>query len=115
MHEDKLMRTLRQIKVLASECLKEAGRHPSRHKEAGRKLITKASSAKTLPSHVLRLRDEGFFGQPKTASETRGKLQPVYPCDLDRVAMALLRLQRRKELRKASKIVNKSKQVAYVW
>jgi len=75
----------------------------------------KGSSRRGLPAHILKLRDQGFFKKPKTAHEVQAKLQLVYPCELDRVAMALLRLQRRKQLRKASKMVGKKKQVAYVW
>ena len=52
---------------------------------------------------------------PRTAREVQEKLQPSYPCDVDRIAMALLRLNERKELRKASKVVDGRKQVAYVW
>lgn len=68
-----------------------------------------------LPAHILKLRSQNFFRDPRTASEVRKKLESRYPCDHDRVAMALLRLQRRKQLRKSSKIINQKKQVAYVW
>ena len=75
----------------------------------------KGPTQKSLSAHILKLRDQGFFKEPKTAHEVQVKLRPVYPCELDRVAMALLRLQRRKQLRKTSKMVGKKKQVAYVW
>ena len=68
-----------------------------------------------LPGFILRLRDQGFFKQPKTAGKVHEKLRSNYHCELDRVAMALLRLQRRKELRKSSELVGQKKQVAYVW
>lgn len=69
----------------------------------------------TLPQHILKLRDSGFFSQPRTADDTHKKLMPTYQCEPDRVAMALLRLAARKKLRKASKIVNKRRFQAYVW
>jgi len=75
----------------------------------------KDSSAQGLPAHILGLRRQGFFNAPKTAKEVHLKLQANYHCELDRVTMALLRLQRRKELRKNSKVVEKKKQVAYTW
>jgi hypothetical protein len=68
-----------------------------------------------LPDHILKLRDTGFFDSSKTSSEVHARLKTKYPCEPDRVAMALLRLQRRRELRKASKITEGRKQVAYVW
>jgi|SRR6267142_5335385 len=67
-----------------------------------------------LPDHILKLRDTGFFDSAKTSSEVHARLQTKYPCEPDRVAMALLRLQRRRELRKASKATGGRKQVAYV-
>ena len=68
-----------------------------------------------LPAHVGKLRSQGFFTTPRTAVEVREKLQPTYHCDLDRVAMALLRLHKRKQLRKTKKLVGKKKLIAYVW
>ncbi len=72
-------------------------------------------SSSALPDHLQRLRDAGFFKQPKTAVEAHAKLQPTYHCDVNRVAMALLRLWRKRLLRKTFKVVGKRKQVAYVW
>ena len=69
----------------------------------------------SLSDHILELRNNSFFSQPKTADETHGKLKVKYHCELDRVAMALLRLSKRKELRKATKINNGKKYKAYVW
>ena len=111
MQRDMLIASLQQIKVIAQEALKEVGDHVSRKKEA----TAKSASKDALPSHILRLRDRGFFKPPKTPNETHVKLQPIYPCDLNRVAVALLRLQKRKQLRKTSKLVGKRKQVAYGW
>ena len=69
----------------------------------------------TLPQHILRLRDSGFFVQPRTANEVHKKLLPTYHCERDRVAMALSRLASRRELRKATKTVNQRLYQAYVW
>ena len=67
-----------------------------------------------LPDHILKLRDTGFFDSAKTSSEVHARLQTKYPCEPNRVAMALLRLHRRRELRKASKATGGRKQVAFV-
>jgi hypothetical protein len=75
--------------------------------------ITKIKSS--LPSYVIKIRDEGFFSKPKTVKETHQKLQESYTCEEDRVVMALLRLARKRELRKATKSVNNKIQKAYVW
>jgi hypothetical protein len=74
----------------------------------------KSVQTMALPDHILKLRDTGFFNSAKTSSEVHARLQTKYPCEPDRVAMALLRLQRRRELRKASKVTGGRKQVAYV-
>ena len=75
----------------------------------------KSSPPEGLPAQILKLRDHGYFSEPKTASEVHNKLQPTYHCELNRVVMALLRLQRRKKLRKSSKIIKKKKQAAFAW
>jgi hypothetical protein len=68
------------------------------------------------PDHIVSLREAGFFKEPKTAVEVHAKLQSSYHCDVNRVAVALLRVHKNKRaLRKTSKIVGKRKQVAYVW
>jgi hypothetical protein len=69
----------------------------------------------TLPQHITRLRDAGFFAQPRTGDEVHEKLKATYACEVDRVAVALLRLAARKELRKATKTVNSRRYLAYVW
>lgn len=70
---------------------------------------------KKLPNQIMNLREQGFFGQPKTADETHAKLKSTYHCELDRVAMALLRLAKRRHLRRATKSIGKKKYQAYVW
>jgi hypothetical protein len=74
-----------------------------------------ASRRGALSSELLRLQEAGFFTQPKTAKEAHTKLQTRYPCELNRVAVGLLRLQKSGRLRRASKIEGGKKQVAYVW
>ncbi len=68
-----------------------------------------------LTDHIIGLRDRGFFSRPKTAPEVHKELQGTYHCDLNRVAVALLRLQKRKEFRKATKAINGKIYQAYVW
>jgi hypothetical protein len=68
-----------------------------------------------LPGHILNLRESGFFREPRTSAEVHAELQKNYSCLFNRVQMALLRLQRRRELRKATKKIDGQDQVAYVW
>jgi hypothetical protein len=109
MDGEQLVAALRQIKVIVDEAL--AGKSPKP------KAKTSGPSARPegLPAHILALRDEGFFAQPKTFNEVHGGLESIYPCDVDRVKVACIRLQRRKQLRKTSKPVGSKSQVAYVW
>ena len=107
-----LLTKLHQARALLDACIAEVPRGSA---PKARRSATLAADAKGLPEHILRLRDSGFFKHPQTNSEAHQKLQSVYPCDFNRVAVALLRLQRRKKLRKTSKAVGKLKQVAYVW
>jgi|SRR3989338_2254136 len=79
------------------------------------KLSHSVKEKKSLTDYAIELRDKNFFSQPKTAEETHKKLQGVYNCELDRVAMCLLRLASNKQLRKASKMINDKKYKAYVW
>ncbi len=74
-----------------------------------------ADSKMTLPKHILALREKDFFKQPKVSSDVHVKLSPSYPCDLNRVEVALVRLHKRRKLRKTSKLVNKKRLTAYVW
>jgi len=70
---------------------------------------------KPLSDHVLALRSTGFFSSPRTAEETHKKLMRKYPCEPDRVSMALLRLADKRLLRKASKVIDRKKYKAYTW
>jgi hypothetical protein len=74
----------------------------------------KQTSAK-LPDHILGLRDAGFFKEARSGVEVHAALQEKYPCQTDRVHVALLRLQRRRTLRKTKKSTDGKEQVAYVW
>lgn len=77
---------------------------------------TKINTASgSLPNRILELRKADFFKQPETSQEVHAKLQPTYPCDLDRVNMALLRLFKKKLLRITSKTIKGKKLKAYVW
>lgn len=113
MNQNRLAAALKQIEVLVDECLREVGHKPTGGK-ASREL-SNPTSQNALPAHILQLKGKGFFKQSKTVREVHTKLKPAYDCEPDRVAMALLRLRKRNQLRKASKKVGDKKQVAYVW
>jgi hypothetical protein len=102
---------LLQIKALAEECLTEMG-SSTRKKEEHAALGP--HSARSLADHILALRGGGFFKQPKTSSEVYEKVKITYPCEQNRVAVELIRLHDKKELRKISNKVGKIKQVSYV-
>jgi hypothetical protein len=68
-----------------------------------------------LPARLLALRETGFFREPRTALEVHQELRKTYVCLPNRVQMALLRLQKRRELRKAEKRDRDRAEVAYVW
>jgi hypothetical protein len=70
---------------------------------------------KTLSDHILELRNKGVFSKAQTAREVHEKLHASYPCMLNRVEVELPRMVARKQLRKASKVVNGKTQAAYVW
>jgi hypothetical protein len=112
MDTQRLITSLRQIKLLAEELLVQAG---PRHAPAKKVMPSKATKLQSLPAIIIRLRDEGFFTQPKSADDVREKLGSTYACDVNRVAVALLRLQRKKTLRKTEKKIGKRKHVAFVW
>lgn len=114
MNNDKLITALEQIRTLAEQALKGRARSTSRKIEKRDKPRKRSSSTK-LPDHIVLLRDDGFFKQPRTAKEVHAKLQSQYHCDLNRVEVALLRLQKRGKLRKTSKVAEGKRQVAYVW
>jgi hypothetical protein len=113
---NKTVRTaLEQIRILVEVSLRELGSSPRDSHKKPPRVNGNTARPKNLPDWILRLRGEGFFEQPKTAKEVHEKLQSRYPCALNRVEVALLRLQKRKELRKTSKGTGKAEQVAYVW
>jgi len=53
--------------------------------------------------------------QRDDAAEVHAKLQESYYCVLNRVQMALLRLQKKRELRRAVKRIGDHDEIAYVW
>lgn len=99
---------VRRVEKLEKEVLK------SRNLKE-KKLAVKTGTNNSLGDRIIALRDSGFFKQPKTGQEVHAKLQSSYACEYDRVAMALLRLLKRKLLRVTSKNVGKKKLKAYVW
>jgi len=88
---------------------------PRRGTHEGRGYPTAPLEAKRLPEHILALRETNFFREPRTPSEVHAKLLETYNCLLNRVQMALLRLQRRKELRKTVKKIGDEEHGAFVW
>ena len=115
MDRNKLIATLQQIKALAEESLGELDQIARGRRNRPPVRAKDPATPKNLPGWILKLRDEGLFKQSRTAKEAHAKLQSHYPCDLNRVEVALLRLQKRRQLRKVSKGVGNKKQVAYVW
>ena len=115
MSNEQLISALKQIEALVAECLKALGSAPD--KPAGRRRAGSVGKAgkKALSDHIVELRDKGVFSKTQTAREVHEKLQASYPCVLNRVAVELLRMVARKQLRKASKVVNGKTQAAYVW
>ncbi len=114
MNQNQLLANLKKINALVGECLDAVASGTIRGGGTKKTLTARSSSSAALPDHILRLRDSGFFKQSKTAREVHTKLRPTYECELNRVAVVLLRLRKKNELRKASKIVDERKQVAYV-
>jgi len=112
---DELVVGLRQIETLVAECLRAAGEKPARSSAARTVGSTSKPAKNVLTDRIIHLRDKGAFAQPKTAREVHEKLSPTYPCELNRVEVALPRLVKRKLLRKASKVLGDKKQAAYVW
>src|SRR6266404_2680437 len=111
MKRQQFIEALRQIERLVAICLDAVGENraaPTKHLAAAKLM------ANTLPARILELRDKGFFAQPKTSRDVRAKLSTSYPCELNRVEVALPRLGERKKLRKASKLTDGRRQAAYV-
>ncbi|MER2514148.1 MAG: hypothetical protein ABTQ25_17320 [Nitrosomonas ureae] len=77
--------------------------------------VPQTNTHPTLPQHILKLRNSGFFAEPRTADDVHKKLIPTYHSEPDRIAMALLRLASKKELRKSTKKMEKRSYLAYVW
>jgi hypothetical protein len=80
-----------------------------------KKPIAPRKQNKNLTSQIILLRDKNYFVQPKIAEEVHVKLQQTYHCELNRVSVALLRLARRKQLRRATKMKDDKTYQAYVW
>ena len=106
---------LEQIQNLAAQCLRTLRVVAAVPPQPGSEKDSGGSAETGLPDHIIALRSQGFFKEPRTAREVQQKLRPVYSCEVDRVSMALLRLKKRKELRKASRVTEGKRQVAYVW
>ncbi len=79
------------------------------------KEVKKKVTSKSLSDHIISLRERGVFKQPLIPQEVHKELEKIYPCDLSRVKVELIRLQGRGQLRKASKLIDKKKYIAYVW
>lgn len=73
----------------------------------------KEDGIKSLPDLILELKERGFFKQSKTVKEVYEKIKNIYPCDLNRVAVALVRLHKSRKIRKASKVIGDKKIIAY--
>ena len=71
--------------------------------------------ATRLPGRILALREADYFREPRSPQEVHAKLSENYHCVLNRVQMALLRMGRKRELRKANKRIGDKTYDAYVW
>jgi hypothetical protein len=113
MSEKDLRAALEQIRGIAEAALGGVGAKPRarRAKPSAHEPKTRAS----LPDHILDLREAKFFKEPRTAREVHTKLSATYHCEQNRVVIALLRLQRGRQLRRATKQEGDKTQVAYVW
>jgi hypothetical protein len=80
-----------------------------------RKIKAIAGAGKSLADHIITLRDRAIFKQPLIPQEVHKRLEPIYHCDLSRVKVELIRLQKRGQLRKTSKLIKSKKYIAYVW
>ena len=113
MTNDKLTHALEQIRAIVDEALRGTSRAPRKRIKAAPAAPDDKSRDK-LPLRILALRDSGFLKQPQTIAEVHAKLQPIYACDINRVAVALHRLHKRRKLRKTSKSIGNKRQIAYV-
>jgi hypothetical protein len=69
----------------------------------------------TLPERILALRNNNFFRSPRTDADVHTEITKTYPCDLNRVSVALLRLSKKKELRRTTKVEENKEYIAYAW
>jgi hypothetical protein len=76
---------------------------------------TNTKNSSSLPQRIIRLREKGYFASPRVFTEVHTEIQKEYPCDPDRVRVALIRLQRNKQLRKTSKNYGGKDLTAYAW
>lgn len=83
--------------------------------EKGKASAKVRGSKKSLSNHVIELRERGSFKKPITPEEVYKKLATIYPCDFSRVKVELIRLQKRGQLRKTSKLIGEKKYIAYAW
>lgn len=120
MNRETLISSLRKIETLVRDCLTvlededTPSPKPRRESRVGKHAKTHRTG-RGLPDRIIEIRDADFFKEPRTAHEVHEKIRGKYPCEANRVEVALLRLNERKKLRKASKLVDKKRQVAYVW
>jgi len=116
MKQAAIVASLRQIELLAAQCLEGLGESRRQASEESNPTSNlKPVAARTLPQLIVECRDEGFFKDTRTAREVHEKLLPSYACEINRVVTALRRLAEGKKLRRASKTIDKKKQIAYVW
>ena len=116
MKQEVLISSLKHIRSLASDCLRVLdGGKQSPGGATVRKVGNTGAAPNKLPDRILEFRDRLFFKEPRTPKEVHEKLRGVYACELNRVEVSLLRLVGSKKLRKASKLVDGKRQVAYVW
>ncbi len=112
--EAELLESLERIREIVDAALVGNKRRTVKEKPAARNArAVKAQDG--LQAIILRLRDAGKLRPPKTGTEVHHELQDEYPCAVDRVAMALLRLHKKKQLRKTSKKVGNRTSIAYTW
>lgn len=79
-----------------------------------KKIKQSTSVKKSLSDYIIGLRDRGGFKKPLVPQEVHKKLESTYHCDLSRVKVELIRLQKRGMIRKASKLIGGKKYIAYV-
>lgn len=116
MNKELLIQRLQQIKAITDQCLNEIyAKGIQSSKKSSKYRSTINSSGVSLSKHILALRDEKFFKQPKSVQEVHKKVLSNYHCELNRVDTALRRLKNKKQLRITSKIAGNKKVPAYVW